>query len=133
MKLLLRRDQRSGLTGKIIFVLDVRASLSDEQKSAIKKYKLSETRLYEKHEVSGPGSPLAYLGVMGAVTLAGRLAARAMNITVAVKDLEHGRRIECKDILEMLAVEEQIKEAAANFKAILDAASSFGGEEAIEL
>jgi hypothetical protein len=40
MKLLLRRDQKSGMLGmgKISFTLDVRAELSDDEKENIKKY-----------------------------------------------------------------------------------------------
>jgi hypothetical protein len=52
---------------------------------------------------------------------------------VSVRDLVGGKRIECKDIVEMLAVEEQLREAAKTFKQVLDAAANFGGEEALEL
>ena len=52
---------------------------------------------------------------------------------VSVNDLVNGKRIECKDIMEMLGAEEQIKEAARTFGAVLTAASQFGGEEIIEL
>jgi len=37
------------------------------------------------------------------------------------------------EIVEMLAVEEQIREAAQTFKNVLEAAASFGGEEVVEL
>ncbi len=60
MKLLLRRDQRSGLMGKMIFTLDVRADLSADEKDWIRKYKLQDTELYPSHEIT-PGSGL--LGV----------------------------------------------------------------------
>lgn len=134
MKLLLRRDQRSGmLGGKPIFSIDVRAEISDDERAAIQKYKLADTRLYEKFEVPGASGPGAYLGVLGAVGFAARMAARAMNITVDVKDLTGGKRIECKDIVEMLAVEQQLKDAAQTFKSVLDAAKHFGGEEVIEV
>jgi hypothetical protein len=56
-----------------------------------------------------------------------------MNITVSVSDLSNGKKIDCKDIVEMLAVEEQIKEAAQTFKNVLEAATHFGGEEVIEI
>jgi uncharacterized protein (DUF433 family) len=56
-----------------------------------------------------------------------------MNISVTVTDLVQGKRIECKNILEMLAVEGQIREAALTFKQVLDAAAHFGGEEVIAL
>jgi hypothetical protein len=56
-----------------------------------------------------------------------------MNISVSVNDLVNGKRVECKDIVEMLAVEEQIKEAAVTFKNVLNAAVYFGGEEAVAI
>lgn len=125
MKLLLRRDQKSGFTGKITFTLAVRAELSDQEKNNIQKYKLGDTMLYERMTMTDKGSGL--LGV------ASRLAFKAMNLTVSVDDLSDGKKIDCKDIVEMLAVEDQIKEAAQTFKNVLEAAASFGGEEVIEL
>lgn len=125
MKLLLRRDQKSGLLGKITFALTVRAELAEEEKSNIKKYKLGDTMLYERMTLTEKGSGL--LGV------ASRLAFKMMNLTVTVNDLSDGKKIDCKDIVEMLAVEDQIKEAAQTFKNVLEAAASFGGEEVIEL
>lgn len=124
MKLLIRRDQRAGLLGKMIFTLDVRADLSAEEKENIRKYKLQDTELYASHEITG-GS-----GLLGA---ASRLAYKAVSLTLTVKDLEGGKRIEVKDVVELLAIEEQIREAARTFKAVLDAASHFGGEEVLEL
>jgi len=125
MKLLFRRDQRSGLMGKAIFQLDVRAQISSDEAAAIAKYKLGETELYASHEVLDRGSGL--LGV------ASRLAHKATTLTVTVKDLASGKRVECKDIVEMLAIEDQIREAATTFAQVLDAAAHFGGEEVVEL
>lgn len=125
MKLLLRRDQKAGMLGKVIFTLSVRAQLSEDEKSDIKKYKLGETMLYERAKIIDPGS-----GLLGA---ASRLAFRMTNLTVSVNDLEKGKSVDCKDIVEMLAIEEQIKEAAHTFSAVLSAASCFGGEEVLEI
>lgn len=125
MKLLLRRDQKSGMLGKVTFSLSVRAELTDEEKSHIKKYKLGETMLYERMKTIDPGS-----GLLG---IASRMAFKMINLTLSVNDLENGKQVDCKDIMEMLAVEEQIKEAARNFRSVLGAASTFGGEEVIEL
>lgn len=124
MKLLLRRGEKSGLMGGLTFLLDVRAELSDEEKTNIKKFKLGDTMLYERTKLADPGA-----GLLG---LASRLALKMMNLTIAVKDLVDGKRVECKDIVEMLAVEEQIKEACQTFQAVLKAASRFGGEEVID-
>lgn len=125
MKLLLRRDQKSGLIGKVTFTLTVRAELTDEEKNNIRRYKLGDTMLYERDKLVDRGSGL--LGV------ASRLAFKMMNLTVSVNDLSDGKKIDCKDIVEMLAVEDQLKEAAQTFKNVLEAAASFGGEEVIEL
>lgn len=125
MKLLLRRDQKSGMLGKVTFTLAVRAELTDEEKASIKKYKLGDTMLYERDKLADPGS-----GLLG---LASRMAFRMVNLSIAVRELEFGKTIECKDIVEMLAVEEQIKEAARTFRAVLDAAMTFGGEEVVNI
>ena len=125
MNLLLRRDQRSGLLGKVVFQLDVRAEISPQEMTNIQRYKLGATMLYTKNEMIDRGS-----GLLG---LASRMAFHAMNISVTVNDLVQGKRIECKDILEMLAVEGQIREAALTFKQVLDAAAHFGGEEVVPL
>ena len=125
MKLLLRREQRSAIIGsKPVFVLNVRADVSAAEQADIAKYKLGETELYGSHEIKG-GS-----GLLG---MASRLAYKAMTINVTVKDLTGGKKIECKDIVEMLAVEEQIREAAKTFGQVLAAAAQFGGEEVVEL
>jgi hypothetical protein len=126
MKLLVRRDQKAGMMGmgKIAFTLDVRAELTEDEKSALKKYKLGDTMLYEKDKIIG-GS-----GLLGA---ASRLALKMMTVSISVNDIQNGKRIECKDIVEMLAVEEQIKEAAQTFIAVLAAAKTFGGEEIVDI
>ncbi len=127
MKLLLRRDQQTGgiVRTKVTFSLTVRADLSDEERRSIQKYQLGDTILYTRGEITDRGA-----GLLG---LASRMAFKMMNISVSVNDLANGKRVECKDIMEMLGVEEQIKEAAATFKAVLDAAAHFGGDEVIEL
>lgn len=125
MKLLLRRDQRSGFTGKVSFSLEVRAQLSEEEAENVRKYKLGDTMLYQSHEITDRGS-----GLLG---LASRVAFKMMTISVSVNDLVNGKRIEIKDVVEMIAVEEQIKEAAQTFAQVLRAAAGFGGEEVIEI
>lgn len=125
MKLLLRRDQRSGFTGKVVFSLEVRADLSNEERENIRRYKLGDTELYSSHEMTDRGSGL--LGV------ASRLAWKAVTLRITVNDLASGKKVEAKDIVEMLAIEEHIREAATTFKQVLDAASHFGGEEVVEI
>ena len=127
MELLLRRDQKVGMLGmgSVIFALEVRARLTSAEQQNITRYKLGKTILYTKNEIIDPGK--------GLIGLASRLAFKALNISVSVDDLTGGKRIECKDIIEMLAVEGQIKEAAVTFKDVLEAAAHFGGEEVIAI
>lgn len=126
MKLLIRRDQKSGmLSSGVTFSLNCRAEISEDEKQSIKKYKLGKTVLYSKHQMVDPGS--------GLIGVASRFAFRALNLEITVDDLANGKHIECKDIVEMRAVEEQIKEACQNFKAILETATHFGGEEVLEI
>ena len=125
MKLLLKRDQKSGMLGGVNFMLDVRAELTAEERANVVKYKLGNTTLYERETLTDPGR-----GLLG---LASRVAFKMINISVSVNDLNAGKRIECKDIVELLAVEEQIKEAARIFHAVLMAAATFGGEQIVEI
>lgn len=125
MKLLLRRNQAAAMIGSPTFTLDVRAEISQEERTAIDKYRLGKTVLYERDKIVDPGS-----GLLG---LASRMAFRMMNISVSVNDLMGGKRINCKDIVEMLAVEQQLKEAAQTFKDVLHAALNFGGDEVVAL
>lgn len=125
MKLVLRRKQKSGmLGGGVKFILEARAELTAAETAHVKKYRMGKTMLYQKMELADRGAGL--LGV------ASRLAFKMMNIEVTVNDLVNGTHLECKDIVEMRAVEEQIKEASQTFKEILDSAAQFEGEEVIE-
>jgi hypothetical protein len=133
MKLLLRRDQKAGMMGigKINFSLEVRAQLSDDERAHIKKYKLGDTLLYQRYEkeITEKGSGLLGLASSAAFSLAFKM----INLTISVNDLENGKKVDCKDIVEMLAVEQQIREAAETFKNVLMAAATFGGEEVVEI
>ncbi|MEQ1903133.1 MAG: hypothetical protein ABL888_02970 [Pirellulaceae bacterium] len=128
MKLLLRRNQKPAMVmGSPTFTLEVRAELTPEEKADIEKYKLGNTLLY----VRNPNVPDVDGGTLGG--LASMIKWRITNLTVSVKDLLQGKRIDCKDIMEMLGAEDQIKEAAQNFKAVLRAAAGFGGEEVVAI
>lgn len=126
MKLLLRRDQKSGLIGNnITFTLDCRAEISEDEKACIKKYKMGRTILYTKSRLVDRGA--------GLIGLISRLIHKAKNVEITVHDLANGKHIECKDIVEMRDTEAEIREASQTFKVILEMAKQFGGEEIIEI
>jgi hypothetical protein len=124
MKLLLRRHQRASIVAGPIFVLDVRAEFTPEEYRAIAMYGLGNAVLYARAELVDPGA-----GLLG---WASRLAFNLFNTTLSVDELIRGKRIECKSVVEMLAVENKIKSAFATFKSILEASHHFGGEELVE-
>ncbi len=137
MKLKLRRTQKTGMIGigKVTFSLFAQTELTPEEAGYVKKYKMGKEVLYEKIKVEGQGVISAVKGgLLGmAAGAAVGLAARALNITITADDLVNGKSVDCKDIVEMTAVEEQIKEACAMFKVILESAAHFEGEEIIEI
>lgn len=119
MELLLTRDQVGGMLGGIKFQLTAKAKLSDDEASAVKKYKMADTILYEKQgNAPDPGSFMSLA------------RHRFMVPRIQVQDLVHGKTIETKDILDILDAEEQLKSAAQAFHRMLRAASTFGGETA---
>ncbi len=112
--------------GAPIFVLNVRTSLSSQEEEYIYKYRLSSMIVYEKESVT---NAITDSGLFKKIFVS--LAARSTGRMFTVSDLVHGRSIECRDIVEMLEAEGQIKEAAEAFYAILTACQQFGGEEVI--
>jgi hypothetical protein len=133
MKLLLRRDQRAGMLGKVLFALEVRADLTPDEQANVAKYKLGETMLYQRFAEIAPGHVSdGYLGPT-VTTFLTHVARDAMNVEIKVADLAGGRRFEFKDIREMLAAQAAITQAAKVFKAVLDACATFGGEEVVEI
>lgn len=130
MKLLIRRNQKSGpITGRVAFTIDVRAKLSPETAALVKKYRMGKETLFYKEKVD-----LSSFWLLGPFQQILRIiAAHIWNIKITVNDLMHGKHMECKDIREMLDAEEQIREASATFKMILDRAAHFGGEEVVDL
>lgn len=130
MKLILRKGQRkTGLTGgKIAFSLHARAELTQAEQEALKKYKFHRELLYAKENVSpAHRSDNSWAGI-------GRdLAAAALNLRITVNDLIQGKTVECKEIGEMLDVEQTIKGSCEVLKGMLEAASTFGGETVHEI
>lgn len=126
MELLLSKSQKSSMMGNISFVLHVRTKLNDEEQALVKKYKMGTEVVYEKLPVTGMMSGMG--DIASAFTA---ITAKALKLVFTVNDLVKGRTIECKDIIDMIAAETQIKEAADSFYALLMASKGFEGEEVI--
>jgi hypothetical protein len=135
MHLKIKRSQKTGgiLGNKVVFMLDIRAEYTLEEKDNINKYKLGTECVYssenaKKHaaradaHLDGGGSVLK--GIASAV-----LANMSLNVTIA--SLQQGHHIETKSLEELLEAEETLKTACRNLTSWLDAASTFDGRETI--
>ena len=127
MELLLSKSQKSGmLSSTITFTLNIKTRLTDEEQSLVKKYKMGKEVVYEKLPITAAAAGMG--GIAGALT---SITAKALKLVFTVDDLVKGRTIECKDILDMIAAEQQIRDAADGFWGILQASKNFEGEEVV--
>jgi hypothetical protein len=153
----LKRSQRDGMMGKVIFILDARMELSAEDAALVKKYRLGDRVVYESearkkhaeatkmHAESTRDRPSVLASpekqAMGAakslyrVARAGVSAAMtALSLRITIDSLSNGVHVECKSLEEMTEAENAIVTAAKNLKGYLANATGFDGrEELIEL
>jgi hypothetical protein len=154
MSLKLKRSQRPGVMGKILFVLDARIGLSAEEHSLVKKYRLGELVVYDskarekyteakmahlettrEHPPISAGMSTQLLGLgktlyrLGRASVSAAMAALSLRITV--ESLIQGVHVECKSMDELLGAENAVIEAGRNLKAYLDTAATFDGREEV--
>lgn len=128
MELLLTRSQKTGLGGfgTVTFILNVRSRLTEQETEYVTRYKLGKGILYEKQSLM---DKMPKLGPWQRIF--SFIAAKARGHVFSVNDLVKGRTVACKDIIEMINAEKQIKQAAETFHNILLTCKTFGGEEVI--
>lgn len=113
MKLIIVRDQAKGLLGGTKFELRARVELTSEESGLVKKYKADKEVLLQR-EMKIP------------------FTSKAVIFDISIDGLMSGETFKCKDIADILAYEENVKEACENFKNYLEVMGHFGGEEVIE-
>ena len=130
MQLVLKREQSSkGLMSKsVVFVLNARADLSEEEKHNVEKYKLGPQVIYNseasrKHLEAGSNS-----GTAGSIA---RLALARMSLNISVDSLQRGHAINCSTLDEVLGAEEAIKDACESLKTYLEIAETFDGRQEV--
>lgn len=138
MKLKLRRSQKSGMTGSVTFKLFFIVDLDAEEAAALKKYKLGKDVVYETPKGAAASEGLRMAAASGGLGSVGRglaatIAAKAFGQILTVNDMVNGKEIACKDIGEMIAAEEQIKDACVSLARILYMCRHFDGEEVIDI
>ena len=131
MKLKLRRSQQSSMTGTMKFSLHAIVELDAEDEAALKKYKFGKTTVYESPK--GAAATDLLRSSRGIAGITATIAAKALNQILSVNDLVKGKEITCKDISEMIAAEEQIREGCHTLARILSVCQHFEGEEIIDI
>ena len=141
MLLKIKRSQKSSMLGKAVFGLSFRADISQEERALIDKYNLGGTIVYCSEAFQKNAAIASTMG-QGATTIKEQglgllvgmkslASAVLFNLKVTVNDLIHGKRVEMKDLQELLSAEEQIVQACNNLKAYLTAAQGFDGREVV--
>jgi hypothetical protein len=158
MQLKIKRSQRDGMMGAVIFCIDARSQLTADEQRAVERHKLGRTILFtsegaRKARESSQAAGANMRGVsMGGGSLDDRLtsivgsageslghglkaaafgAIAAMKLKITVDSLQQGQHIELKNLDEVLGAEEAIMTACQNFKSYLDAAATFDGHEEV--
>lgn len=128
MQLKLRRSQKTGLTGTPIFILDVMAELTSEETELVKKYKLKNQLVYTSEAAD---QNLAKADAGSWAGLGGALLDRVTKRSFTLGDLVNGQHLECKDLGEVVATEDQVHQACQNIRGYIDVARQFDGSEQI--
>lgn len=128
IQLKIRRSQAKGVMRGVQFNVHFIAELSPDAHQAIDHYRFGKTVLYQK-----PLELKISFNMFIALWRVFWLWITRSRWQITVNDLTKGRTVKCKDILEVLAVEEDVRTAAELFADILRAASWFGGEQVVDL
>jgi hypothetical protein len=137
MQLSIRRSQRdAGMLGsKVVFAIDARIHPTAEEAALIKRYKLGKELVYSSEnarrhaDAAEDGARRGSVGGTAKALIS--LGLNKLSLNCTIDSLCAGQRIECKDLVELLAAEEAVIEACSNAKTFLDAASTFDGRELV--
>ena len=110
MQLRILRDQneKGMLKKKISFILNAKLEFREEEADAINKYNMGPEMLYYDE------------------------GNRDMTMSLNILSAGEGKTFECKDIGDVLDIEELVMNACQIAKTRVEAAQAFGGEEVIE-
>jgi hypothetical protein len=150
----LKRSQKTGSMGGLIYMLDARIDASAEILTLISTHRLGSRLIYEstarqqhaeaaKAHLGGSRSDTSIFAppskqAMGAAKTMWKLgraavsAARAaLSLRITVDSLLAGVHVECKSMEELLEAETAIREAKGNLEGYITTLTSFDGQEEI--
>jgi len=112
MKLLLVRDQASGLLGGVKFKLRAQVRLTKREADLVRKYRAHREVLLQRQ------TKIPFTN-------------KSILLNIGISGLINGQEFKCKDIADILEYERNVKEACDTFRRYLDVMSTFGGEEIV--
>ena len=119
MKLRLTKNQSKGVLGigigDVRFEVKAEVELTADESELVRHYKLENEVLVSR--------PLTILGK----------PVGDREVVVTVGNLLNGDSHKCKDLAEVIAYSEQLEEGCKVLKTYLEVASSFGGEEILDI
>ena len=130
MQIKITRSQRKGgaFGGKIIFMLDMRAEYTEQERETINKYNLGAEVIYNSADAQAhldkAGEKLAGGSLIGGLA---SIAMARMKLNITIVGLKEGVHIECKDLHELLEAEKTVRGACLNLVQYLAVARSFDG------
>lgn len=128
IQLKIRRSQAKGYVRGVQFNVHFIAELSPEALQAVKHYRFGKIILYQK-----PLELKLSFNIFRALWRAIWLTLTRSRWRITVNDLIQGRTVKCKDVVELMDVQDDIREATELFATILRTAAWFGGEEVIDM
>lgn len=134
MKLLIKREQKTGMLGKNKFSLYVRAQITAAEEELIKKNGLAnELLLYYERDQAASGMVNSMFTKGGFIGGLGGMLKLMRDVQLTVNALIVGTTFNCDNVAQLLDVETESVQAAKNLKRYLEAAATFGGEVAIDI
>lgn len=126
-----RSQKKAGMISKeIVFMLNVKSDLTEEEKFAVQEYGLGKLPIYNSE---ASRKHLDNAGSGGLLKAAASLAMHKMSLNITVDSLMQGQTVECKSLDEVLSAEEAVREACDNMKSYIRVAQGFDGStETIE-
>lgn len=131
MKLLIRRNQKTGLLGGAKYTLYVRAQVTDEEQQLIKKNHLAGELLVYYDKDADKATLAGAMKDAGGLT--GVLVRKMRDTALTVAKLIEGTEFKCENVGELLGVEGEVRQATLMLKNYLDVATTFGGEEVLDM
>lgn len=121
MKLVIKRTKKGSITGKSKYEMYVRADVTDEEATLIRENTL------------GPEQVVYHEKTRQATGFFSALMKMIKDTNMTVDTFVRGTTFTCKDVAELIEIEEDVRWAALLLRNLLEMARNFGGEEVINV